>query len=161
MTMHAPNLPSDGGCLCGQVRFRVTAAPLVTMACHCRGCQRLTASAFSLSVAIPRQGFAITKGEPAIGALHGASRYFYCPHCMSWLYTEPEGLDWFVNVRPTMFDDASWFSPFIETRTSDKLAWARTPAVHSFEAFPPMDAYEGLLKAYAEAVASGGEQASA
>jgi hypothetical protein len=30
-------LPWEGGCLCGEIRFRVGAPPLLTMACHCRG----------------------------------------------------------------------------------------------------------------------------
>lgn len=30
----------DGGCLCGKLRFRVTAAPLDAGYCHCRMCQR-------------------------------------------------------------------------------------------------------------------------
>lgn len=60
-----------GQCRCGQVRFTVSQAPLLTMACHCRGCQRMSASAFSLSAAIPLEGFAVTQGEPVIGGLHG------------------------------------------------------------------------------------------
>jgi hypothetical protein len=144
------NLPWDGGCRCGQLRLRVSAPPLLTMACHCTGCQRMTASAFSLSAAIPSEGFAVTKGEPVIGGLHDpAARHYFCPHCMSWMYTRPQGLDWFVNLRATMLDDPGWFAPFIETCTNEKLPWAATPAVHSFEAFPAFGEYEGLLKAYA------------
>jgi hypothetical protein len=30
----------DGGCLCGKVRFRVTALPLAAGYRHCRMCQR-------------------------------------------------------------------------------------------------------------------------
>ena len=63
------------------------------------------------------------------------------------------GVDFFVNVRPTMLEDTSWTSPFIETYTSEKLAWATTPAVHSYEKFPPMEDYEGLVAAYAASVA--------
>ena len=95
--------------------MRVTAPPLVTMACHCTGCQRMSASAFSLSAAIPAEGFAVTAGEPVVGGLHGASRHFFCGWCMSWMFTRPEGMDWFVNLRPTMLDDPSWFEPLIET----------------------------------------------
>ena len=69
---------------------------------------------------------------------------------MSWLFTRPEGMDWFVNLRPTRLDDTSWFSPSIETFTSEKLPWATTAAVHSYETFPPMEAYEGLVKEFAE-----------
>jgi hypothetical protein len=144
------NLPAEGGCRCGRVRIRITAAPLVAMACHCRGCQKMSSSAFSLSAAIPADGFAVTEGEPVIGGLHGATRHYFCPHCMSWMFTRPEGMDWFVNVRATMLDDPGWYAPFIETWTSEKLAFAQTGAPHSYEALPPLDAYEGLMREYAE-----------
>jgi hypothetical protein len=139
----------EGGCRCGQVRFRATKPPLLTMACHCRGCQQMTASAFSLSAAIPADAFEIIAGEPVVGGLHGPSRHFMCPHCLSWMFTRPEGIDGFVNVRSVLFDRAEWSEPFLETWTSEALDWARTPAVHSFETFPPMDAYEGLIAGYA------------
>lgn len=101
------NLPWEGECRCGQVRFKVSIQPLLTMACHCKGCQKMTASAFSLSIAIPSAGFSIIKGEATIGGLHGATRHYFCPHCKSWMFTRPEGIDEFVNLRPTMLDDAS------------------------------------------------------
>jgi len=142
-------LPREAGCRCGQVRLTISAPPLLAMACHCTGCQRMSASAFSLTAAIPSAGFSVTKGEPVIGGLHGATRHYFCPHCMSWMFTRPEGMDAFVNLRPTMLDDPSWFVPFIETMTSEKLPWARTPAVHSFEKWPSFDAYEGLVRDYA------------
>jgi hypothetical protein len=69
---------------------------------------------------------------------------------MSWMFTRPDGIDAFVNLRATMLDDPSWFTPFIETWTSEKLPWATTPAVHSYEKLPAFDEYEGLAKAYAE-----------
>ena len=58
-------------------------------------------------------------------------------------------LDLFVNLRPTMLDDPSWFVPFIETYTDEKLPWVTTPAVHSFPQFPEMSAYEGLISEFA------------
>ena len=67
---------------------------------------------------------------------------------MSWMFTRPEGMDWFVNLRPTMLDDASWFTPFIETWTREKLPFAETGAVYSYETLPEMAAYEGLVKEY-------------
>ena len=143
-------LPREGGCRCGQVRIRVSAPPLVTMACHCTGCQKMSSSAFSLSAAIPAEGFAVTEGEPVVGGLHGASKHMFCPHCMTWMFTRPEGMDWFVNLRPTMLGEPARLAPFIETWTSEKLPFAETGAVHSYETLPPMDAYEGLMKEYAE-----------
>ncbi len=157
------NLPWSGGCRCGQIRLQVSAPPLLSMACHCTGCQRMTASAFSLSVAIPSVGFSILKGQPTIGGLHGATRHYFCPpigglhgatrhyfcpHCMSWIFTRTEGMDEFVNLRATMLDDASWFTPFIETWTREKLLWATTSAVHSFETLPNYEEYASLIEQY-------------
>lgn len=148
------NVPQEGGCRCGQVRLKISVPPILTMACHCTGCQKMSSSAYSLSAAIPADGFEVIAGEPVIGGLHGASRHYFCPHCMTWMFTRPEGMDWFVNLRPTMLDDTSGFSPFIETFTSEKLPWATTAAAHSYETFPPMEAYEGLLKEFAGQTAS-------
>ena len=142
-------LPALGQCRCGQVGIRITARPLLTMACHCRGCQRMSASAFSLSAAIPTQGFEVSRGEPVIGGLHDPEqRHFFCPHCMTWMFTRftPE----FVNVRPTLLEDVSWFSPFIETWTRARLPWARTPALHSYPEFPPMEDFGKLIAEFAQ-----------
>src|SRR5215217_7931802 len=138
-------LPSEGACRCGRVRLKISKPPILTMACHCTGCQRMSSSAYSLSAAIHADGFEVTQGEPVIGGLHGEHKHYFCGHCMSWLFTRPAGMDWFVNLRPTMLEDTSWFSPFIETYTSEKLAFAATGARHSYETFPPMEAYEGLV----------------
>ena len=59
--MPEPRLPWEAGCRCGQVRLKLSAPPLLTAACHCTGCQRMTASAFSLSIAVPSEGFAVTQ----------------------------------------------------------------------------------------------------
>ncbi len=142
-------LPWEGGCRCGQVRLKISAKPLLTMACHCTGCQKMSSSAYSLSAAVPTEGFEVTKGEPVIGGLHGPeAHHYFCPNCMTWMFTRPEGMDWFVNVRPTMLDDLGWFTPFIETWTSEKLAFAETGARHSYPTLPEMDAYERLVKEY-------------
>ena len=150
--MKDPKLPVEGGCRCGQVRIRVSAPPLLTMACHCTGCQRMTSSACSLSAAIPAEGFEVIRGKPAVGGLRGASRHYFCPFCMSWMFTRPEGIDWFVNVRPTMLDDTSWFEPFIETWTSEKLPWVEPVATYGYVELPAFDAYEGLIEEYARRV---------
>lgn len=146
--MAKPEVPMEGGCRCGQVRFRVNAPPLLTMACHCTGCQRMTASAYSLSVAVPTTAFEVTAGDPVVGGLHGFPQHWFCAHCMSWMFTRIEGAP-FVNVRATMLDDPSWFRPFIETYTSEKLPWVTLPAVHSFPQFPEFSAYQGLIGEYA------------
>jgi len=144
-------LPWKATCRCGQVKMRVTAPPLLTMACHCTGCQRMSASAFSLSALFPSSGFEVLEGEPVIGGIHGPSRHFHCPHCKSWLFTRPEGLDHLVNVRATMLDDHGWFVPFMETCTSEGFSWAKTGAKHSFPNIPDPSVFPALIAEFAQA----------
>lgn len=145
------NLPWNGACRCGQVRLRVSAPPMLTMACHCAGCQRMTSSAFSLSAAIPSQGFEVVAGEPVIGGLHGdLVHHYFCPHCMSWMFTKAEGMDWFVNVRTAMLETTADLAPFAETCTSEKLSWVTTPAKHSYGGIPAPEVFGELTKAFAK-----------
>jgi hypothetical protein len=130
--------------------MRITAPPLLTLACHCAGCQRMSASAFSLSIAVPAAGFEVAQGEPVIGGLHGASRHFHCPHCKSWLFTRPEGMDEMVNVRASMLDERSWFAPFVETCTSEAYPWAKTGAPHGFTNIPEASVWGPLVAEFAK-----------
>ncbi|OJF91839.1 GFA family protein [Pararhizobium antarcticum] len=143
------NLPLEGACRCGNIRLKISAPPLVTMACHCTGCQRMSGSAYSLSAAIPSDGFEVIAGTPVASGKSPDAGHHFCPDCMTWMFTRPQGMDFFVNLRPTMLDDTSWYSPFIETFTSEKLAFAATGAEHSYPKFPPMEDFEGLIAGYA------------
>lgn len=147
--MSVQTLPQEGSCRCSRVRFSVSEAPVITMACHCTGCQKMTSSAFSLSALIPASAFTVTQGCPVTGGLQGVDRHYMCPHCMSWLFTRPHGIDEFVNVRATLLDNASGYVPFMETWTSEKLPWATTPAVESFAQLPEPQDFPRLMRAYA------------
>lgn len=55
----------------------------------------------------------------------------------------------FVNVRVPVLDDHHWVEPFVETYTAEKLAWASTPAKHSFNRVPELSSYEVLVSEFA------------
>lgn len=141
--MNGPQLPALGSCRCGDVGIRISAPPILTMACHCRGCQKMSASAYSLSAAIPTQGFEVIRGQPILGGLRNPEqRHFFCPKCMSWMFTRflPE----FVNIRVTMLENVAWFTPFVETWTRTSLPFAATHAPHSYPEFPPLEEFGRL-----------------
>ncbi len=153
--MRRMTLPAEGGCRCGQLRFRIKRHPMATSVCHCTGCQRMSGSAFSTTAIVPGDAFEVIAGKSVLGGLRGAEiHHHHCPDCLSWVFTRVEGMDQFVNVRATMLDDASWFSPFIETYSSEMLPWVTTPAVHSFEKFPDFESYAGLIAEYAASLES-------
>ena len=148
--MNSKSNKIQGSCRCGQVEFEVMAKPMITMACHCTGCQKMTSSAFSLSSLFSSAAFSVTLGEPVIGGLRGSTRHLFCKDCMSWLFTCPEGMNDMVIVRSTMLEDSQTYKPFIETYTDEKLEWAVTEAEHSFCKFPSQEQFPELLKEYAQ-----------
>ena len=144
-------LPWNASCLCGQVKMRITAPPVVAMACHCTGCQKLTSGPYSLTLILPPGGFDVLEGETELGALHRpVSQHHYCTRCKSWLYTTAPALQGMVNFRPTMLEDASWVVPYVESWITQKLPGVATGAKHSFEGFPPPSEYGRLMQDYAK-----------
>lgn len=144
------NLPRKGSCRCGALTFEVRAAPMMTAACHCRGCQKMASSAYSLTMMLPDEGFVVTAGEPVLGGLKGDDvQHFFCPSCLTWVFSKPRRIAGFVNLRSPMLDDTGDIAPFIETFTSEKLAFAETGAPKPFPQFPAPDDYGPLIEAFA------------
>ncbi len=143
-------LPRSGSCRCGARRFEVRAEPAITAACHCRGCQKMASSAYSLTMMLPEEGFAVTAGEPVLGGMKGEEvQHFFCPSCFTWVFSKPQRIAGFVNLRSPMLDDTSDIAPFIETWVSSRLPFAETGAPHRFPQFPPPDEFGPLLQAFA------------
>ncbi len=147
--MTTPKLPIDGACLCGSVRLRVTEHPLLTLACHCADCQKLSASAYSLAAMFPARGVSVT-GELVTGGLRTQQReHNFCAKCLNLIFTRIKGAHERVNLRVSVFDDLTWFEPFVELMTEQKLSWAQVPAVHSFARLPaPLEELSALMADY-------------
>src|ERR1700732_1320356 len=54
-----------GGCLCGQISYRITAAPVEPLSCHCRMCQRAHGAPVIAWLTVPLDAFAVSAGDPA------------------------------------------------------------------------------------------------
>lgn len=142
--------------MCGRVRMRVSEPPVMSMACHCRGCQRLTSGPYSLTFMLVKSGFSV-EGQTEIGALHKPDmQHHFCAYCKNWLYSDGERIAGFVNFRSTMLDDASWVTPFVESNVAERLPGVVSGAELSFEHFPPPDQYAPLMQAYAQKAARPG-----
>lgn len=141
-----------GTCRCGKTAFEITAPPIMTAACHCSGCRKMSSSAYSLTAMVPAPAFRVTRGEPVKGGTKGPDLdHFFCPDCMTWMFTRITQMPDIVNVRPTMLDDPKWSRPFIETMAAEKLAWVELPVVRSYEGFPPPEDFQPLMQDFAAA----------
>ncbi|WP_108882364.1 GFA family protein [Anderseniella sp. Alg231-50] len=149
--MVLPKPPLTGACLCGSVQIKVTASPLLTLACHCRDCQKLSASAYSLTTMFPSDGFSYT-GELIKGGLGSGGRtHYFCKSCLNFVFSRIDGANQRVNLRTSVLSEAASFEPFIELMTDEKMPWASVPAVHSFARNPESpEELQTLMDEYSE-----------
>ena len=116
-----------GGCACGAVRYECTAAPLFSLNCHCRDCQRETGSAFAPILAVPRAAFALTQGSPKYFDVKADSghttRRSFCAECGSPLFGEPGSRVDMVTIRAGSLDDPSEFRPSRDIYTASAQPW--------------------------------------
>ncbi|WP_299840402.1 GFA family protein [uncultured Paracoccus sp.] len=137
-----------GSCRCGRVRLGVTGAPMLTMACHCTGCQRMTASAFSLS-SLYHQDAVTIEGETVMGGMQGELQHHCCAFCLSWVFTRADFLGPLVNIRSTMIEGGAAAKPFIECWLEEKLPWVSIGATHAYRQFPPEAQFPALMAEFA------------
>lgn len=149
--MAFPQPPYEGACLCGSVQVRVTALPLLTVACHCRDCQKLSASAYTLTTMFPVDAVSCT-GALVRGGLRSDGRaHYFCKSCLNIVYSQLGHAPERINLRTSILKQAALFEPFVEVMTDEKMPWAQVPAVHSYAQVPASrDEVQSLMDAYSE-----------
>lgn len=53
--------PISGSCQCGQVTYTLREPPIAVAACHCIQCQKLSASAFSITAMVQSDAFEVIR----------------------------------------------------------------------------------------------------
>lgn len=120
----------QGGCSCGKLRFRMNAAPLITHACHCHQCQRVTGSAFVLNALIEKSAVTLLSGNIAEVRFPNTSHTaHYCPDCATYVWSAYNdgrlGNCWFVRVG--VLDEAHRLPPNVHIFTESKQPWVLIP----------------------------------
>jgi len=120
----------EGGCSCGKLRYRVTDQPLITHACHCRQCQRVTGSAFVLNALIEKTKVEHLSGD--ISAFHFADTYhtaYFCPECATYVWSQYKSgrFDdcWFIRVGT--LDEPDYLPPDVHIFIESKQPWVVAP----------------------------------
>jgi hypothetical protein len=131
--------PREGGCACGEVRYRLASEPLFVHCCHCLNCQRQTGSAFVINLLIETDRVELTAGTPEpidVPRDDGSSqRIFRCPTCQVALFSE-YGHPGIRFVRAGTLDDPRDIRPDVHIFTKSKVSWVTLPeSVPAFEIY--------------------------
>ena len=145
--------PQRGGCLCGDLRYRLSDPPLTLYACHCTDCQRQTGTSFVLSMFIKRDSLQLEQGEPAEYSLElpdGRHKHgIFCRRCSTRLWGEPRRLPDLAALRPGTLDDTSWVHPIGHIWTRSAQPWVRIPEdALRFEQQPDSEGVGALVRAW-------------
>ena len=82
-------VPVTGGCLCGEIRYRVTEPPLDTNFCHCRMCQKFSGAPVTVGSTYSVGAVQFTKGKPRYYQSSPFVERGFCATCGSSLSFRP------------------------------------------------------------------------
>ena len=134
--------PYHGGCQCTSVRYVVRAEPETLYVCHCRDCQKQSASAFAMSLTVPTSSLEITAGELkqwSRPAESGAGVFCrFCADCGTRILHGKDTRPEYVNIKPGTLDDTRWLQPVAQIWTSRAQSWVDLgDQLLSYPAQPP------------------------
>ncbi len=114
-----------GRCQCGEICYESVGKPLALYICHCRECQKQSASAFGISLEVPYAGFRLTQGVPKYWSRATDSgrqlKCAFCPTCGSRLWHESEPMSETISIKGGSLDEPLDVSNAIHVWVSRKL----------------------------------------
>ena len=120
-----------GSCMCGAVRFEISAPLAGALYCHCTRCQRRTGSAFSVSALTQPGSFALTRGADVVRTYRpdggGGWLKSFCSACGSQLFTTHPDDPELVAVRMGALDEDPGVRPTAHQFVDYAPAWAPVP----------------------------------
>jgi hypothetical protein len=123
MSNHQTTELFEGGCLCGAIRYRATAAPTRCMICHCEYCRRHSGAPCLSFVHFPVAAFTWLKREPE---KYRSSRYAergFCPDCGSTLSMHEAVLADRVQVTLGSLDHPERVRPQDHVWVQSRIPW--------------------------------------
>jgi len=120
----------DGGCHCGQIKYRAVIDPEKVEICHCTDCQTLSGSAYRTVVSVDAGSFELLHGKPKLYAKtadDGSQRLqAFCPDCGSPLYSAPpQGKRGYLGIRVGTTNQRDMLVPRYQYWARSAQAWTQ------------------------------------
>jgi len=116
----------EGGCFCGKVRYSADAETIFQGLCHCKSCQKITGTSFSVVIAIPTPTLTVTgevKVYDSTGDSGQGTHSGFCPNCGSPVIDTADIMQGVTMIRAGTLDDQSWLAPTMEIYCDSKMPW--------------------------------------
>ena len=114
---------AEGGCLCGEVRYRVSAEPVAATLCHCGDCRRASGGTNVAWAVFDREQFAWLAGKPAEYLSSPGIYWSFCGGCGSTLGYRRSERPGHMDITTGTLDDPDRFPPDVEIWVKAKIGW--------------------------------------
>lgn len=126
-----------GGCLCGALRYRVSAGRALTIYCHCRMCQRIAGAPVVAWLTVATNRFAYVVGAPAIYRSSEIASREFCAVCGSHVAFRPVDRAE-IDIACGTLDDPAIVVPSAHIWWESKIPWLALEDTlpHHLKGFP-------------------------
>ncbi len=125
-TSSAEDSPITGGCLCGAVRYQISAPAITVACCHCRMCQRFTGGQIAAGAMFPIEAFRFTQGDLKYYRSSPIAERGFCENCgSSMIYralVKAPWSDWYW-VFLASLDNPENFVPTLHVGIESQMPW--------------------------------------
>lgn len=116
-----------GGCLCGAVRYVVSAGGIRESGyCHCRTCQRQSGAPVVAWFAVPSGRIRYISGDPARFRASARATREFCAACGTYLVFREDDLSATVSVNTATLDEPSLVPPMFHIYRESRISWFET-----------------------------------
>ncbi len=117
-----------GGCLCGNIRYSLSEAPVMVAACHCKNCQKQTGTAYSVLLGVTATAVSIDQGQLKTYADIGTSglpvERKFCGDCGSPILSDAKAIEGLLFIKGGTLDDTSGLTVGTEIWCDSRADWS-------------------------------------
>lgn len=128
--MQDVSYPINGSCQCGLITYELLEPPLRVIACHCRECQKLSTSAFSLTAMVKAESIRFNgplKHWERMADSGNVNSAEFCPECGNRIFHYNPAQPEIIKLKPSNLADTRIIQPTLHVWVSEKQDWFEIP----------------------------------
>ena len=133
----------SGSCQCGNIRYHIHSASVLSVACHCNDCRKQSGSAFAVSLVVKSDDAEFSgrlKTWERMTDTGRRNKAWFCADCGNRIYHQDPDAPQVVRIRAGTLDTSQIPEPTVHVFTARKMPWLTFPDhVTLFEGQPDAD----------------------
>jgi hypothetical protein len=108
----------------------ITMEPIRVLACHCKECQRQSASAFGMSMPVKKDNLTVTGPTKQFTRMADSGNEVtgvFCPECGVRIYHVLKSAPEVASIKPGTLDDTRWLRPELFIWMKSAQGWVSVP----------------------------------